>query len=1008
MYLLLCSSGLLHAQDYQLLVESWGMEDGISHRDVQCVQRDDQGYIWIGTKYGLNRFDGYEFAWYTSETNAFQSDEINHILKDGQGRFWLIFTGAPNDYRVQSIDIFDPFSEETEPLSQLVAGDFQIKASDIYGFCQGEKGELFFVSKNRQFIRYDSVFHVAQLDLDTETPIDEMCAKDPECIMLVKRSIRFPREAYTIDKSGRILETFYKQVDYPICRPENFVQQVDEVYEVSAFHLILPNQEQSENLLEAHPQLGYITSLFMQEKGVSWIGTQFGLLKIEVEKNAFRTCLSNQQNDLGQHLRMRRMQVDPEGRLWAMAENKGGLWRVDLHSGEESLVYPGEQTAQALTVLRDGSLLFDRGYGNFNRINTREDPKEIQAWLSAGHPRTNFPIWTIHEDKYGQLWLGDTDSKYLRYFSHDSLHIASDWIDRPLSKFNLYRILEGEGDSVWFVGSQGLIRFNIRTHKAGGWYGKDGAGRYSLLYDNVLDMHPDADGSYWLATGGTGLVHWHPTRGLIRRYTRMDGMPNNTVYAIYEDRQDKLWMPTDNGIACLDKKTGFILGFGEEEGLSHYEFNRVSHCADSSGNLYFGSLHGITAFNPDSVLSHAGVLNPPLVINRFEQFDGKLGKLVDRTSMLRSKKQITLLPNDRFFKLDFSLLTFKHVEDIRYAFKIESDGKEETAWNFQRENVLRFSRLPYGSHIIHIKGQAGNGHWSDQQLTIHIYVLRPLYLRSWFIVLVLMAMVLALVLYFRYRTAKLKKQKRILEETVEARTETIRKQAEQLKSLEALKSRFFANVSHELRTPLTLILGPVQSLLKQKAHDGDSRKLLELVERNGRKLKILINEILDLSKLENNKLELNPKPVHFFSYILEHMAQFQSFASTDKLNFQLRYEADKELWIMLDKSKFEKVIDNFISNAMKFSPEGGEVLFAIRQTPADLVFEVRDEGKGIHPDDLPHIFDRFYQSRHADTDNEEGTGIGLSLSSELAALMQGEVWVESEPGNGSAFSSGCP
>ncbi|MBK9015422.1 MAG: response regulator [Saprospiraceae bacterium] len=233
--------------------------------------------------------------------------------------------------------------------------------------------------------------------------------------------------------------------------------------------------------------------------------------------------------------------------------------------------------------------------------------------------------------------------------------------------------------------------------------------------------------------------------------------------------------------------------------------------------------------------------------------------------------------------------------------------------------------------------------------------------------------------------------------------ETINQQSKELQSLEKLKSRFFANVSHELRTPLMLILGPVNSLLKRHQEEGDEKKLLHFVQRNAQQLQRLINEILDLSKLEDNKMIVVEEPVLFFSYLNEQLAQFHYFASSVKLNFELKCQADMLLKIMLDKSKFEKIIHNYLSNAMKFTPPGGKVTLVVEDMGAQLQLIVTDTGQGIHPDDLPHVFDRFYQANQPDFRAEGGTGIGLSLVKELAELLGGMVWVESELKKGSVF-----
>ncbi len=230
----------------------------------------------------------------------------------------------------------------------------------------------------------------------------------------------------------------------------------------------------------------------------------------------------------------------------------------------------------------------------------------------------------------------------------------------------------------------------------------------------------------------------------------------------------------------------------------------------------------------------------------------------------------------------------------------------------------------------------------------------------------------------------------------------IRQQAEELQQLEALKSRFFANVSHELRTPLALMIGPIKRLRKTAGLQGENREMLTYLERNTLRLRKLVNEILDLSKLEDNKLRLDKAPVQFSAYLKRHLKHFYSLRSDETV--QVSSEIDlPETVIMLDQSKFEKIIDNLLSNALKFTPPDGQVVFTAKEEEGAFCFSVRDTGRGIAAQDLPYIFDRFYQSRDESASLEGGTGIGLAMSNELAKLMGGEIWVESVVGEGSTF-----
>lgn len=234
--------------------------------------------------------------------------------------------------------------------------------------------------------------------------------------------------------------------------------------------------------------------------------------------------------------------------------------------------------------------------------------------------------------------------------------------------------------------------------------------------------------------------------------------------------------------------------------------------------------------------------------------------------------------------------------------------------------------------------------------------------------------------------------------------ETIKKQSEELQSLERLKSRFFANVSHELRTPLTLMLGPVSSLLKNADQRPEKDlQLLQLVQRNGNHLLKLVNEILDLSKLEVGRLELRETPVNLHDYLQPTLAQFSSFSDSGKTRLKIEYHPDPALNIYLDTDKFEKIVHNFLSNAIKFTASEGTITFSMEDEGDHLLVKVQDTGIGIHADDMLYIFDRFYQSKRPDAPTQGGTGIGLSLCKELAELMNGKVWATTEWGHGSTF-----
>ena len=335
----------------------------------------------------------------------------------------------------------------------------------------------------------------------------------------------------------------------------------------------------------------------------------------------------------------------------------------------------------------------------------------------------------------------------------------------------------------------------------------------------------------------------------------------------------------------------------------------------------------------------------------------------------------------------------------QYSYKIEG---YDNNWIYQSENSIKVNVLPYGTYQLKLRAKSANsGTWIAYPRVITIKVTKPFYLQTWFLILVAFLILIAIYFSVRWRVNLLKKRQEELEAIVKERTAkieedkaVIEKQAKDLQVLDKVKSKFFANISHELRTPLTLILGPLSYILDNpEALDSQAiRKQLMTMQRNGKSLMQLIEEILDLSKLEANKLELleEPTPVEqFFEYIFAVFEpQFQQQALDYSLHFQV---ATDNLVVQMDRKKLERVLNNFLSNALKFTPKYGQIRISIIEEATRLKIAVTDSGKGIHPEDLPHVFERFYQSKRAEQKLYGGTGIGLALVNEFATLMGGSV-----------------
>ncbi|MEM9824816.1 MAG: ATP-binding protein, partial [Bacteroidota bacterium] len=430
---------------------------------------------------------------------------------------------------------------------------------------------------------------------------------------------------------------------------------------------------------------------------------------------------------------------------------------------------------------------------------------------------------------------------------------------------------------------------------------------------------------------------------------------------------------------------------------------RISYHQASDGQIFFGSLEGVFGFYPDDIIKSDPYVKPILVTNFLVYNQDQ--EITDLTAVLQATGKIVLEPSDQLFRLNIAMIDFFNTPKIRYAYKIE--GLFE---NFQKieGNTIEIGGLPYGSYQLSIRGRGADGRFSEQELVLDLEVVRPLYLRWWSLLLASALILLTATQIYYWRIRQLNERRRELELIVKQRTAQIEKdkavietQAIQLKELDELRSKFFANISHELRTPLTLLLAPMQSIIKSKELSNKNFTYLQLMRQNGHKLLKRINELLDLSRLDANRLEIRESPVFLYPFFKTLLSTFESAANLKDIQLLFQFPLDENLQVKLDEDKVEKIVANFLSNALKFTPKGGTIRCRVDRKANQLLVSVSDNGIGILPSDLIKIFDRFYQSKN--NQQQEGTGIGLSLCRELAKVLGGRVWATSEIDQGSTF-----
>lgn len=1060
-------------QDHIPHTQFLGIEQGLSHRDVQCIHQDSQGFIWIGTLNGLNRFDGYQFKVFTKEADGLQSNTINHIIGDGQGLMWLFNTTNQLFETPSSIDIFNPSTEEVLSFEEKFGKSAPFSLSDIFSFAATGDGRIVFSTIKNQLVIYTprKGFEVRRVSLRS---FMVQCFSAHQTIwgFTYNNHTNIREEIVEIDFKGNILYRFKPQ--YPI--QNIFIAGVDpsdnlwfiikrdseksphisegELFRITgrqepakiifnkknapinalnlnsvgiggrfqcwinplrgsfylfsgeSFQVFHPEKGWYNELGPANKYLAMTNTVFFDRRGQAWIGTEFGVYHIEIVPRPFRQILHDEKEE--NHRAFRGITQDGQGDIWASNDKGDGfLWRIRQNNGEYSTAEFGDLDVRiaeatgfkyALFADSEGAIWFGSGQTR-HVIKYQPQTNEYKVW-PVDIPRRieslEVNIWSFYEDEHKRIWFGSDAGRIGYVDKNKKVFLLQELEGVNEAGGCIYQFVKDKAGKLWVATDNGLFLLDTEKKETKLYRPKTG----KTPWEGVFFIHEDADGSFWLGSKGLGLFHWNRETNDIEQFTKADGLSNNTVYGIYEDEYHNLWMPSDYGIIRFNKNTRKSTAYLQKDGISHNEFNRISHYRTQDGTMFFGSLNGITAFHPRDFQADNFDLDIPLVITGFQQFIGSENKLADKKNELLKSCKITISPNDRFFLLEFALLAYDKMENVQYAYRIEDLGAE---WIYQKENSIHMSRLPYGKHLLRIKGQAPDGHWSTKELQLTVVVLKPFYLQIWFIILAGLVFLAAGFFILRWRTASLERTQAKLEAEVARQTATIRQQAEELKALDEFKNRFFANVSHELRTPLTLILGPIGTLINSGELSKSSMNMLKLAQTNAQSLLKLVSSILDLSKIEADEMKIHESPQALFPFMRRLVSNFESHAQHLGINYLFEYRADKNLQLNLDAERLEIIINNLLSNAMKFTPKGGTVSIQIDDLGHFIQIAVEDTGKGILPDDLPHVFDRFFQSRAHDSSHEGGTGIGLTLCKELAQLMGGNISVTSEWQKGSRF-----
>ena len=1042
-------------------------EAGLSQSVVTDILQDDLGFLWLATQDGLNRYDGYEFRIFKAgpgQTPGLTGNLLNSLDKAPTGEIWI--GGSDN-----GLTRFDPRTGQFTSFLHDPGDPRSLSENTVLSLDVDEAGYVWAGTANAGLNRLDPATGFITRYMDTlSAPSITGVVVRPEAIWLgtygggldrldpvtgdvvvFRHDPADPRtlgndivNTVFVDHAGIVwigtlggglsrLDPVTGQMARLAHNPDDPFSlahdNVTTIFEDSDNRLWVGTAGGGLNLLDrqsghftrySHDPLDaaslgsdYVQSLYEDRSGILWIGTfGAGADSYDPYKNKFMTIRARPQEPDGlSSNNVWGLIQDGDGAWWFSTNDAGvsrldsttGLWRRYLFDPTD----PGSLASNTVyTVYIDPEgVLWTGTTAGLSRFN------------AATETFTNYPmapVMAILEDSRGDFWVGsmmglslfdrvagtvlrtyNTSTANPNSLSSDAVDILFEdraghlWVGTINGGLNLFDPLSGD-----------ITRFVHDSQQPG-----------SLSNNVVLDIYQTGDDTLWIGTTN-GLNRFEATTGKFTAYGEREGLPNDVVYCILEDDVGHLWFSTNKGLVHFDPKTLALRTYDQSDGLQGSEFNQWSCYRNDEGVMVFGGVNGVNVFHPGLIRDNPFV--PPVVITNFSVFNEPV--VVEPDGLLTRPVEVTdaveLPYTDNFFEFEYAALHFSSPDEIRYATMMEG---LDAGWNdVSDRRFATFTSIPPGDYTFRVRATNSDGVWSGAGAALRVTIPPPYWQTWWFRLVAALALIGAVSAIFWLRLRGVEQQRRKLEQQVAERTSELRQAMDDLatakdaaEAASRAKSTFLANMSHEFRTPLNAILGFTQILNRDRRLPPDLKGDVKIINHSGDHLLGLINDVLDMSKIEAGRTTLRLENFDLHDLLLGLEEMFVLRAGEKGLDLRLDLAPDVPRFVRGDEGKLRQVLMNLLGNAVKFTATGEVTLCVGVESSANgstgrIRFAVRDTGPGILPEELEGLFEPFVQSKTGH-ESPEGTGLGLAISRQFVRLMGGEIVASSQPGVGSEF-----
>lgn len=1032
------------------IFEKIDQSNGLSNTRVTCIVREKNGFVWMGTKNGLNRYDGKSLKIYNKQNSDLSSNDIVDLYLDNGNNLWIATLGGGLNRYDATTNTFEVFRFDAENELSIPSNQVNILFEDSKGrLWLGTENELALYDKKKGHFRRFRIGS-AQKGSGSLTSIVEaedgslwlgsfgnglfhfeissgvsqhFISEEPYFDKFIHDLLVLPDGNLLIGTSGggllkfdpqqSVYSDFFEEIglneEITIVRKLKFNGQgglwigTDGSGLLRITDMGLPTQEVFQYQYNARQESSLagnaIYEMYLDSSGILWIGTAWNGVSILAPNRNFSYLYGDiVGNNPSPVLSVFKDQdqlflgIDGQGlTLYDQQKDKVTYYRKELGN---SL---GGNYIQYITKVRDGSfwmgtfanglIHFDPKTGNSKQFKHKPGDENSLSYNDVRY---------IIEDEIGNLWIA-TWGGGLNYFDLQTERFISyrseatsegSFSEKNISSDNVISMVR-EGDFLWLATfGGGLNRFDIKKKTFDHFIYKES--KSSLASNNLYPIFKDSQNNLWIGTSGEGVNRMNLDTQKIDRFEKENPLRYATVTGIVEDDFGAIWISTKEGLFKYDYQKDAFVSFPDQYGEFHIN---AAFKEEETGRLYFGGINGLLTFEPSQIIRDA--VQPKVTLTNFKLFNKEIS--VRDSDILKKSinqtKEIRLEYDMDVITFEFAALKFPFSDNTEYAIKME--GFDEQWREIGKDRTVTYTNLSPGVYEFKVKAREEGTRFGEDYTSVSVTILKPFWL-TWWAFIIYAFLILGLFYIFRKYI--------VAWEQMKANLKLERLTHDKDKELYDLKQQFFTNISHEIRTPVTLILSAINRLGERKELiDENILTTMVSAKKHGNHLLQLVNELLDFRNLEAKSNKLKLSQADFLDFSKEIYLSFTESASKHDIDFRFVSESEViPLWF--DKNQMEKVLYNLLSNAFKFTHSKGTIEVRVVELEDKVRLKVEDSGVGISKKQISKIFNRFYQAPNSAEVQEKGFGLGLSITKEIIELHGGEIGVESIRNGGSTFS----